>query len=143
MSFFNEFKEFALKGNVLDMAVGVIIGGAFGKIVTSVVGDMLMPTLGLIMGGINFSHLKVTLRPEAIDALGQRVPEVALAYGNFIQAALDFLIIAFCVFVMVKMINRLKRPTIETATPPSETILLTEIRDILKQTPVRETVKSR
>lgn len=132
MSFIKEFKEFAMRGNVLDMAVGVVIGGAFGKIVSSLVGDVIMPVVGVLTGGVNFTDLKVTLK-EAVN----QAPAVTINYGSFIQTIVDFLIIAFCIFCVIKAINSLKRaPKEEPAAPaaPSEDIvLLTEIRDLLKK----------
>lgn len=126
-----EFKAFAMKGNVVDMAVGVVIGAAFGKIVSSLVADILTPVLGLLVGGVNFNHLKVTLR----DAVDQK-PPVTWNYGVFIQTIFDFLIIAWAIFVLVKLINRLQRqpPPAPAAPPPPppEVVLLTEIRDALK-----------
>lgn len=131
MSFIQEFKAFAVKGNVVDLAVGIIIGAAFGKIVSSFVGDIIMPPLGLLIGGINFTDLAVTLRPAEGTA-----PAVVLAYGKFIQTIIDFVIVAFAIFVGVKAINKLKReeakaPTLPPA-PSKEEVLLTDIRDILK-----------
>ena len=131
--FFQEFKEFAMKGNVIDMAVGVVIGGAFGKIVTSLVSDIMMPVLGLLTGGMNFTDLKIVLK----EAVGQ-TPAVTINYGSFIQVTVDFIIIAFCIFCAIKAINKLKKPApaLEPAAPaePSEEIkLLTEIRDLLKK----------
>jgi large conductance mechanosensitive channel len=130
MSVVKEFKEFAIKGNVVDLAVGVVIGGAFGKIVTSVVGDVLMPPLGFLIGGVSFAHLKVTLK-ETVDGR----PAVTLNYGAFLQAMFDFLLVAIAVFILVKAINRLKRsivaPTPPPAPPSREVELLTEIRDAL------------
>ena len=126
-----EFKEFALKGNVLDLAVGVIIGGAFGKIVTSLVNDILMPLLSLLTGGVNFSDMKYVLTPQSGN-----MAEVAFAYGSFIQAVIDFLIIALSVFLFIKLISIRKKK--QEAAPPApappgrEEALLTEIRDILK-----------
>lgn len=132
MSLVKEFKEFAVKGNVVDMAVGVIIGAAFGKIVSSLVADVVMPPLGLIIGGVNFSHLQVVLR-EAYD----KNPAVALKYGAFLQAIVDFTIIAAAVFAMIKIINRLRRQEEKAPPPPPEPpkqeLLLTEIRDLLKK----------
>jgi len=127
-----EFKEFALKGNMLDLAIGVILGVAFGKIVTSLVNDILMPAIGLLVGGINFQSLKLIIKPAT-----EKTAEVAIMYGSFIQAAVDFLIIAFSVFLFVKFLSSLKKETVEEkpAAPPAPTkeeILLTEIRDILK-----------
>jgi large conductance mechanosensitive channel len=132
MSVLSEFKAFAVKGNVVDMAVGIIIGAAFGKIVSSFVGDVIMPPLGLLIGGVDFSDLAVTLRPAEGAA-----PAVVLAYGKFIQTVIDFIIVAFAIFMGVKAINRLKReeakaPTLPP-TPTKEELLLGEIRDILKE----------
>lgn len=131
MSVIKEFKEFAIKGNVVDLAVGVVIGGAFGKIVSSFVGDVVMPPLGLLIGGVNFAHLKVTLK----DAVGGK-PAVTLNYGAFAQAIVDFVLVATAVFTMVKAINRLKRTMAEpvpgaVAPPSREVEILTEIRDAL------------
>ena len=132
MSFMSEFKEFASRGNVVDMAVGIIIGGAFGKIVSSFVADVVMPPIGVLVGGVDFSDLAITIK----DAVGD-VPAVTLNYGNFIQTVFDFLIIAFAIFLMIKAINRLKRKEEEKpAAPPApskEETLLAEIRDILKE----------
>jgi large conductance mechanosensitive channel len=124
-----EFKEFAMKGNVLDMAVGVVIGGAFGKIVSSFVGDIVMPLLGKIVGGVNFSDLAMDL------GAGPTGEPVLLKYGAFLQAAFDFLIIAAAIFMAVKAINRLKTPPPPpaAAAPPADVQLLTEIRDLLKK----------
>lgn len=126
-----EFREFAIKGNVIDMAVGVIIGAAFGKIVSSLVSDVVMPPLGMLIGGIDFAHFRMILR-GASD--GQ--PEVAIRYGVFLQACLDFLIVSWSIFFAVKLINRLKRQeTHGGATPPlppPEVQLLSEIRDLLR-----------
>lgn len=135
MGFINEFKEFAMRGNVIDMAVGVIIGGAFGKIVSSIVDDILMPPIGWLIGGVNFSDLKVTLPAEEIG--GIEMPAATINYGNFIQTLIDFIIIALCVFLLVKIINKTaKKKKEETpAVPPApsaEEKLLTEIRDLLK-----------
>lgn len=150
-NFIKEFKEFAVKGNALDMAVGVIIGGAFGKIVSSVVSDIIMPPLGVLIGGVNFTDLKVTLKDAVLeqkDALGnvvqEAVPAVNLNYGAFLQNCLDFIIIAFAIFLMIKGITRLSQlgsekkaeePAAPAASPePSaEEKLLTEIRDLLKE----------
>jgi len=132
MSIVSEFKEFAMKGNVVDLAVGVIIGAAFGKIVSSLVGDVFMPLLGLATGGINFSDMAITLKEASADG---KVPAVLLAYGKFIQAGIDFLIVAFAIFLFVKAINRFKAKTPEPApaAPPAQEVLLAEIRDLLKQ----------
>lgn len=137
--FINEFKEFAVKGNAVDMAVGVIIGGAFGKIVSSIVDDIIMPPIGWLIGGVNFTDLKITLPSEEIA--GQMLPSATINYGNFIQTTFDFIIIAFCVFMLVKGINRLakKEKIVKEAkpapapTPSNEEKLLTEIRDLLKK----------
>lgn len=140
MGFIKEFKEFALKGNVMDMAIGVIIGGAFGKIVTSLVNDILMPLVGALIGNVNFTTLSVTLR-EAVKEGDEVVKEaVMLNYGNFIQVTIDFLIVALCIFGVIKLINKasnmVKKQEEEAPAPapePSaEEKLLTEIRDLLK-----------
>ncbi|OGD30136.1 MAG: large-conductance mechanosensitive channel [Candidatus Aminicenantes bacterium RBG_13_63_10] len=131
MSLGKEFKEFAMRGNVIDLAVGVIIGTAFGKIVSSLVADVIMPPLGLLIGGVNFSRLAVTLKPAAGDA-----PAMTLNYGLFIQAAVDFIIIAFVIFLAVKGINKLTKPAPAPAVPAkptNEELLLGEIRDLLKK----------
>jgi large conductance mechanosensitive channel len=127
MSIGAEFKEFAMKGNVIDLAVGVVIGAAFGKIVSSFVGDVIMPPLGLLIGGINFSDLAVKLGTDPKGA------PVLLKYGSFIQTILDFLIIAFVIFVAIKGINKLKKPppAAPDAPPPRQEVLLEEIRDAL------------
>lgn len=137
MGFIKEFKEFAMRGNVLDMAVGIIIGGAFGKIVSSFVSDIIMPPLGMLIGGINFTNLKIVLKHAVVEG-GQAVtPEVSLNYGNFLQQTLDFIIIAFAIFLLVKGVNRLSRKKeeapAEPAPPPADVQLLTEIRDLLKK----------
>jgi large conductance mechanosensitive channel len=132
MSLGSEFKEFAMKGNVIDLAVGVVIGAAFGKIVAALVADLIMPPIGLLVGGINFSDLAVKL---GVDPAGK---PVLLKYGDFGQTVLEFLIIAFVIFLMIKLINKLKRPppVVVVAAPPAPTKeeqLLTEIRDLLAQ----------
>lgn len=132
-----EFKKFAMRGNVIDMAVGIIIGGAFGKIVSSLVGDVIMPAVGLLVGGVNFSDLKWVLK-SAVTEGGEVVsPEVAINYGNFIQVTFDFLIIALAVFFLVKGISVLskKKEAQKPAppAPPADIQLLTEIRDLLKE----------
>ncbi len=128
MGMLQEFKTFAVKGNMIDMAVGIIIGAAFGKIVSSLVGDMIMPPIGILLGGVDFSNLTIVLK-EAVD----KAPAVTLNYGKFIQTVIDFLIISFCIFIMVKGINTLKRKEEEApAEPPKDEVLLTEIRDLLK-----------
>ncbi|MDD5462687.1 MAG: large-conductance mechanosensitive channel protein MscL [Methylococcales bacterium] len=131
MSILQEFKEFAIKGNAIDMAVGIIIGAAFGKIISSLVADVIMPPIGMLIGGVDFTRLAVTLK----EASGN-VPAVTLNYGNFIQTLVDFTIIAFVIFLMVKLINNLKKKEkAALAAPPEpskEELLLTEIRDLLK-----------
>ena len=109
MSIMKEFKEFAVKGNVMDMAVGIIIGGAFGKIVTSLVNDVIMPPIGLLLGKVDFKELAVTLKAATVDAAGVEVAAVKLNYGMFVQNVVDFLIVAFCVFLLVEGINTLRR----------------------------------
>ena len=139
MGFLKEFKAFALKGNVMDMAVGVIIGGAFGKIVTSLVNDIIMPPIGLLIGGVDFTNLKLVIKKAVIEGGAEVAPAVTWNYGAFIQQVVDFTILAFCVFMMVKIMNKLlKKEEKKPATPPAppapskEELLLTEIRDILK-----------
>lgn len=123
-----EFKEFAMKGNVIDLAVGVVIGSAFGKIIDSLVKDIIMPPIGLLAGGVDFSHKLVVLKAASVDA-----PAVTLNYGLFINAIVSFAIIAFSIFLVIKGINKLKKEKpVAPATPPAEQVLLTEIRDILK-----------
>jgi large conductance mechanosensitive channel len=124
MGFIQEFKTFISKGNVMDLAIGVIIGAAFGKIVTSLVEDVFMPILGKIVGGIDFTGLKYVIRGTGKD-------EVALRYGNFLQTTFNFLIIAFCVFLMVKALNAMKRKQETAVETPPDVKLLTEIRDLL------------
>lgn len=133
MSLVKEFREFAVKGNMIDMAVGIIIGGAFGKCVSSLVGDMLMPPLGLIMGKMDFSQYTVMLRAGETLADGKVVPPIELRFGPFLNTVIDFVIVAFAVFMLVKAINNLRRAQeAAPAAPPAQEKLLTEIRDILK-----------
>jgi large conductance mechanosensitive channel len=143
MSMISEFKEFALKGNVMDLAVGVIIGGAFGKIVDSLVGDVIMPLVSAVVGKIDFSNLFIVLgqvpagTPTTLDAL-KKAGVPVLAYGNFITVAVNFLILAFVIFLMIKQVNRLKRaappaPPAAPAPTPEDVLLLREIRDALKK----------
>ena len=139
-TFLQDFKAFAMKGNVIDMAVGVIIGGAFGKIVSSVVADVIMPPLGLLVGGVNFTDLKWVMKP-AVVVDGKEIAAVTLNYGNFLQATFDFLIIAFSIFLFIRLLTKLttKKEAAAPATPPAppaptkEEVLLTEIRDLLKE----------
>lgn len=141
MKFLKDFKTFAMRGNVVDMAVGVIIGGAFGKIVSSLVADVIMPPIGLLVGGVNFTELAITLKvPEIIN--GVQTAPVTINYGNFLQSVFDFIIIAFCIFMLVRIINRFNKKEESKAAPapqPSaEEKLLTEIRDLLKERSVAE-----
>jgi len=131
MSLVSEFKEFAMRGNVVDMAVGIVIGGAFGKIVSSFVGDVLMPPLGMLLGGVDFSDLVVTLK-AAVD----NTPAVTWSYGKFIQTIVDFVIVAFAIFMLIKAMNAVKKKEaakpVEPPKPSAEEVLLSEIRDLLK-----------
>lgn len=145
MSFLSDFKAFAMRGNVIDMAVGVIIGGAFGKIVTSVVNDIIMPPIGLLVGGVNFTDLKWVMKPAELNEAGEEVvAAVTLNYGNFLQQTFDFLIIAFSIFLFISLVkkvtDRMKKeePAPEPAPAPApeptnEEKLLAEIRDLLKK----------
>lgn len=128
MSFIKEFRQFAMRGNVVDMAIGVIIGGAFGKIVSSLVGDVVMPVLGILTGGVDFKDLKIVLAEKVGET-----PAVTLNYGMFIQNVFDFIIIAFAIFLMVKAINKLKKPVEEAPKGPTTEELLTQIRDLLNK----------
>ena len=140
MSFFKEFKEFAMRGNVIDMAVGVVIGAAFGKIISSLVDDIIMPLVGVATGGMNFTDYKWVIQQAVIDGQTQEIlkPEVTMNWGSWVQTIVDFLIVAFCIFVAIKGINKLKRekpaePEPAPAPEPTqEEKLLTEIRDLLK-----------
>ncbi len=142
MSFVSEFKEFAMKGNVVDLAVGVIIGAAFGKIVDSIVKDLIMPIVGRVLGGLDFSNYFIMLASPPADFKGPSTYEALskagvplFAYGNFITVAINFIILAFIIFMMVKQINRLKKeaPPAPPAAPPEDVVLLREIRDSLKK----------
>mgnify|MGYP001041988218 CR=1 FL=1 len=139
MSFGSEFKEFALKGNVMDLAVGVIIGGAFGKIVDSVVGDLIMPIVGRIFGGLDFNNYFIALSGQTATTLVEaRKAGAVFAYGSFLTVAINFIILAFIIFLMVKQMNRLKReapaaPPPPTPPTPEDVLLLREIRDALKK----------
>jgi len=133
MSMLKEFKEFAMRGNVIDLAVGVVIGGAFGKIVSSLVDQIIMPPIGLLTGGIDFSQMKWVLKPADNTDPAHKIAEVAIGYGTFINTLIQFLIIAFAIFLVVKGINRLtRRQEAAPAAPPADVVLLTEIRDLLK-----------
>jgi large conductance mechanosensitive channel len=136
MSFASEFKEFALKGNVMDLAVGVIIGGAFGKIVDSIVGDLIMPIVSKIFGGLDFSNYFIQLTgPAATTLVEAKKAGAVFAYGNFLTVAINFIILAFIIFLMVKQMNRLKReaPPAPPAATPEDVVLLREIRDSLRK----------
>ncbi|NOU01929.1 MAG: large-conductance mechanosensitive channel protein MscL [Gallionella sp.] len=132
MSMMEEFKAFAIKGNVVDMAVGVIIGGAFGKIVSSFVTDVVMPPIGVLVGGVDFSKLAITIK----DAVGD-APAVVISYGKFIQTMVDFVIVAGVIFMVIKALNNMKKKEeaapAAPAAPPAQEVLLTEIRDLLKK----------
>ena len=140
---FNEFKEFAMRGNVMDMAVGVIIGTAFGKITTSLVNDVFMPLIGLLIGGVDLGQLNIVLKPEVLDEAGQVVTEaVTLGIGTFLSTVIDFVLVAFVIFLMVKAINQFHKlakkkeeeaPAPEEPKKPTSEELLTEIRDLLKE----------
>ena len=136
MSFASEFKEFAMKGNVVDLAVGVIIGGAFGKIVDSLVGDIIMPIIGKIFGGLDFSNYFIQLSgPAATTLVEAKKAGAVFAYGSFITVVINFIILAFIIFMMIKQMNRMKReaPAAPPAPPPEDVLLLREIRDALKK----------
>ena len=137
MGFVKEFKDFAMKGNVIDLAVAVIIGGAFGKIVSSFVADIVMPLIGLLLGGVNFTDLKWVIKDAVMENGVEKVAAATLNYGNFIQVTIDFLIIALAIFLAIKAMNSLKKkeePAPEAPTAPSaEETLLGEIRDLLKE----------
>ena len=134
MGMMTEFKEFAMRGNVIDLAVGVVIGAAFVKIVTALVDKVIMPPLGLLIGGVDFSKMAIVLKEASVDAAGKEVPAVVLAYGEFINALVQFVIVAFAIFLVVKAINRLhKKPEEAPAATPEDVLLLREIRDSLKK----------
>ena len=133
MGMISEFKEFAMRGNVIDLAVGVVIGAAFGKIVSSLVDDIIMPVIGKLVGGVDFSTLAIVLEPARMGADGKEIAAVLLRYGNFIQNIFDFVIVAFAIFLFVKLINRMHRkPDPAPAAPAADIVLLTEIRDALR-----------
>jgi large conductance mechanosensitive channel len=138
MGLIKEFKDFAVKGNVVDLAVAVIIGAAFGKVVSSLVNDIIMPPIGLLVGGVDFTDLVVVLREAYIDPAGEEINAVTINYGTFIQFTVDFAIVAFAVFMIVKVINNLKKKEEAAPTPPPPTVnktevLLEQIRDLLKE----------
>jgi len=136
MSLAKEFREFALRGNVVDLAVGIIIGGAFGKIVSSLVNDVFMPPLGAVIGGVDFSRLSLTIKAATVSAAGKDVPAVTINYGTFINTIVDFVIVAAAIFIVVKLMNAAKRQQevkpAPAPAPPKQEVLLGEIRDILK-----------
>lgn len=135
MGMLQEFKTFAMRGNVVDLAVGVVIGAAFGKIVTSLVNDVIMPPIGLLTGGVDFSRLKVVLKPADLSNPAHKVTEVAINYGAFINTLIQFIIVAFAIFLVVKAINKMARREEKKTpdAPPADVALLIEIRDLLKE----------
>ncbi|HBN55036.1 large-conductance mechanosensitive channel protein MscL [Stenotrophomonas sp. MYb238] len=137
MGMISEFREFAMRGNVIDLAVGVVIGGAFGKIVTSLVDKVIMPPIGWLIGNVDFSKLAWTLAPARVAADGTEIPAVVIGYGDFINTVVQFVIVAFAIFMLVKVVNRLSRKKEEApaapAEPSEEVLLLREIRDNLKK----------
>jgi large conductance mechanosensitive channel len=137
MGLLKEFKEFAVKGNVIDLAVGLIIGVAFGKIVASFVNDILMPPIGMLLGGVDFKKLNLILKPEELDAAGETIAAVTMNYGMFIQNVVDFIIVAFVIFLAIKGINNMNKKEEAAppapAPPPKSEVLLEEIRDLLKK----------
>jgi len=134
--FWSEFKDFAMRGNVIDLAVGVVVGGAFGKIVSSLVNDIIMPSIGVLIGGFDFSNLKIVLHKAVMDGTEVVKPAVTLNYGNFIQETVDFLIIAFSIFLVIKALAKLQRKEKVAPAAPApksdEVVLLEQIRDLLK-----------
>lgn len=137
MRILQEFKDFAMKGNVVDLAVGVIIGGAFGKVVSSVVEDVIMPPIGVLLGGVNFSDLAITIKEATKTAAGVDVPAVVISYGKFIQTVVDFTIVAAVIFLIIKLMNSMKKKAeeapVKPPVPTNEEVLLAEIRDLLKK----------
>ncbi|MEX0882533.1 MAG: large-conductance mechanosensitive channel protein MscL [Cyclobacteriaceae bacterium] len=138
MGLIKEFKDFAVRGNVVDLAVAVILGTAFGKVVSSLVNDIILPPIGLMIGGVDFSDLMIVLKKAYVDPVGEEISAVSINYGNFIQFVVDFTIVALAVFMMVKLINNLKKKEEAAPTPPPPTVnktevLLEEIRDLLKK----------
>ncbi len=133
MSMFGEFKEFIARGNVVDLAVGVVIGAAFGKIVSALVDGIVMPVIGVALGGVSVSDWKYVLKPETVDAAGKKIAEVAVQYGMFLQTLIDFMVIAFVIFMVLKAYNRIHAsPEAAAVAPPEEVMLLREIRDSLR-----------
>lgn len=135
MGMIGEFREFAMKGNVVDLAVGVVIGAAFGKIVTALVDKVIMPPIGLLVGGVDFSKWAIVLKEATVDAAGKEIPPVVLGVGEFVNSVIQFVIIAFAIFLVVKAINRMRRPEPDAApaATPEDVLLLREIRDSLKR----------
>ncbi len=135
MGMISEFKEFVMKGNVVDLAVGVVIGAAFGKIVTTLVDKIIMPPIGLLIGGVDFSKWAYTLKEASLDAAGKEVPAVVLGVGEFVNSLIQFTIIAFAIFMVVKAVNRMRKPDAAAApaAPTEDVLLLREIRDALKK----------
>jgi large conductance mechanosensitive channel len=136
MGLLAEFKQFAMRGNVVDLAVGVVIGAAFGKIVGALVDQVIMPPIGLLVGGVDFSAWALTLREASVDAAGKAIPAVQVGIGAFLNTIIQFAIVAFAIFMVVKAMNRMARkeePAPAPAAPPADIVLLTEIRDLLKK----------
>lgn len=134
MGMFSEFKEFAMRGNVIDLAVGVVIGAAFGKIVTALVDQVIMPPIGLLIGGVDFSDWAITLREVSLDTAGKQIPAVTIGIGNFLNSLIQFVIVAFAIFLVVKAMNKLSRKQAPPpAATPEDVLLLREIRDTLKK----------
>ncbi|WP_274474944.1 large-conductance mechanosensitive channel protein MscL [Mangrovimonas aestuarii] len=136
MGFFKDFKSFLMKGDIINLATAVIIGGAFGKIVTSFTKDILMPPIGVLLGDVNFTDLKLVLKEATTNAAGEAVPAVTINYGSFVQVIIDFIIIGFCIFMVLKAYEKSKKKEEEAPAPPSgptQEELLTEIRDLLKK----------
>lgn len=134
MGMMGEFREFAMRGNVVDLAVGVVIGAAFGKIVTALVDKVIMPPIGMLIGGVDFSKWAITLKEAGVDAAGKEIPAIVIGIGEFLNTVVQFVIVAFAIFLVVKAINRMNRKPAEApAAPPEEVLLLREIRDNLKR----------
>lgn len=134
MGMLSEFKTFAMRGNVIDLAVGVVIGTAFGKIVTSLVNDVIMPPIGMLVGNADFSRLAITLKEASVDVTGKQVPAVVVAYGSFINTVIQFIIVALAIFMVVRTLNRFKKTQeAKPAATPEDVLLLREIRDSLKK----------